>query len=72
MRLEPVELGSFAAWSTPVGAVSVDEHRIEAIEVRQPGWVEELDVRAAGDPVRRGQRLAGVYAPDLLATQQNC
>jgi Cu(I)/Ag(I) efflux system membrane fusion protein len=46
------------------------EHRIEAIEVRQPGWVEELDVRAAGDSVRRGQRLAGVYAPDLLATQQ--
>ena len=30
----------------------------------------ELDVRAVGDSVRRGQRLAGVYAPDLLATQQ--
>jgi Cu(I)/Ag(I) efflux system membrane fusion protein len=50
--------------------VGVDEHRIEAIQVRQPGWVERLDVRAVGDAVRRGERLAGVYSPDLLATQQ--
>jgi Cu(I)/Ag(I) efflux system membrane fusion protein len=70
VRLGAVEQGSFALDVDTVGVVAVDEHRIEAIEVRQPGWVEELDVRAVGDPVRRGQRLAGVYAPDLLATQQ--
>ena len=70
VRLGVVEQGSFARAVDTVGVVAVDEHRIEAIEVRQPGWVEELDVRAAGDSVRRGQRLAGVYAPDLLATQQ--
>lgn len=70
LRLGAVERGNFARAVDTVGAVAVDEHRIEAIEVRQPGWVEELDVRAVGDPVRRGQRLAGVYAPDLLATQQ--
>ena len=70
VRLSPVERGSFARTVDTVGVVAVDEHRIEAIQVRQPGWVEQLDVRAAGDSVRRGQRLAGVYAPDLLATQQ--
>jgi Cu(I)/Ag(I) efflux system membrane fusion protein len=70
VRLSPVERGSFARVVDTVGVVGVDEHRIEAIPVRQPGWVEELDVRAVGDSVRRGQRLAGVYAPDLLATQQ--
>jgi len=70
IRLGVVERGSFARTVDTVGAVAVDEHRIEAIEVRQPGWVEELNVRAVGDSVRRGQRLAGVYAPDLLATQQ--
>lgn len=70
VRLSPVERSSFARVVDTVGVVAVDEHRIEAIQVRQPGWVEQLDVRAAGDPVRRGQRLAGVYAPDLLATQQ--
>ncbi len=70
VRLGPVERGSFARVVDTVGVVAVDEHRIEAIQVRQPGWVEQLDVRAVGDSVRRGQRLAGVYAPDLLAAQQ--
>jgi Cu(I)/Ag(I) efflux system membrane fusion protein len=70
LRLAPVQRENFARTVDTVGMVAVDEHRIEAIEVRQPGWVEDLSVRAVGDPVRRGQRLAGVYAPDLLATQQ--
>src|SRR5258705_6349903 len=70
VRLGAVERGSFTRTVDTVGVVAVDEHRIEAIDVRQPGWVEELNVRAVGDSVRRGQRLAGVYAPDLLATQQ--
>lgn len=70
LRLAKVEQGSFARVVDTVGSVAVDEHRIEAVQVRQPGWVERLDVRAAGDSVRRGQLLAGVYSPDLLATQQ--
>jgi len=70
VRLASVEQGSFALTVDTVGVVGVDEHRIEAIQVRQAGWVERLDVRAVGDSVRRGQRLAGVYSPDLLATQQ--
>jgi Cu(I)/Ag(I) efflux system membrane fusion protein len=70
LRWAKVEQGSFARVVDTVGSVGVDEHRIEAVQVRQPGWVERLDVRAAGDSVRRGQLLAGIYSPDLLATQQ--
>ena len=70
LRFAQVEKGSFALVVEAVGIVGVDEHRIEAIQVRQPGWVERLDVRAVGDAVRRGERLAGIYSPDLLATQQ--
>jgi membrane fusion protein, copper/silver efflux system len=70
IRLGTVEQSSFAREVDTVGLVAVDEHRIEAIQVREPGWVERLDVRAVGDSVRRGQLLAGVYSPDLLATQQ--
>jgi membrane fusion protein, copper/silver efflux system len=70
IRLATVEQSSFARVVDTVGLVAVDEHRIEAIQVREPGWVERLEVRAVGDPVRRGQLLAGVYSPDLLATQQ--
>ena len=70
IRLATVEQSNFARVVDTVGLVAVDEHRIEAIQVRESGWVERLDVRAVGDSVRRGQRLAGVYSPDLLATQQ--
>lgn len=70
LRMAPVEKGSFARGVDTVGLVGVDEHRIEAIQVREPGWVEELHVRAVGDSVRRGQPLAGIYSPELLATQQ--
>src|ERR1700676_5686488 len=70
LRLATVEQRSFARVVDTVGLLAVDEHRIEAIQVRAPGWVERLDVRAVGDAVRRGQLLAGVYSPDLLATQQ--
>jgi Cu(I)/Ag(I) efflux system membrane fusion protein len=70
VRLAKVEQSDFARMVDTVGLVGVDEHRIEAIQVRQAGWVERLDVRAVGDSVRRGQLLAGVYSPDLLATQQ--
>jgi len=70
LRLAKVEQGSFARVVDTVGSVGVDEHRIQAVQVRQPGWIERLDVRAAGDSVRRGQLLAGIYSPDLLATQQ--
>jgi Cu(I)/Ag(I) efflux system membrane fusion protein len=70
IRLATVEQSNFTRVLDAVGLLAVDEHRIEAIQVRAPGWVERLDVRAAGDSVRRGQLLAGVYSPDLLATQQ--
>jgi Cu(I)/Ag(I) efflux system membrane fusion protein len=70
VRLAQVEKGRFAEAIDAVGAVAVDEHRIEAVQVRQGGWVEQLGVRAVGDAVHRGQRLAGIYSPDLLATQQ--
>ena len=70
LRIAPVEQGSLARGVDTVGLVGVDEHRIEAIQVREPGWVEELHVRAVGDAVRRGELLAGIYSPELLATQQ--
>ncbi|GAC1628464.1 MAG: efflux RND transporter periplasmic adaptor subunit [Nevskia sp.] len=70
VRLAKVERMALSREVGAVGAVAVDEHRIEAVQVRAAGWVERLAVRAAGDPVRRGALLASVYAPDLLAAQQ--
>lgn len=70
MRTAEVRTGTFWQRVDAVGSVAVDENRIVAVEARAAGWVERLDVRAVGDAVRRGQVLAGVYAPDLLAAQE--
>jgi Cu(I)/Ag(I) efflux system membrane fusion protein len=70
VRLASVERGRLALTVDTVGLVSVDEHRIQTIQARASGWVEQLHVRAAGDPVRRGQLLAGIYSPELLAAQE--
>jgi Cu(I)/Ag(I) efflux system membrane fusion protein len=53
-----------------VGSVQADERRIVRAEQRSQGWVEKLHVRAVNDPVRAGQVLAEVYAPELLAAQE--
>ncbi len=54
---------------TAVGRVAFDEHQVEAIQTRTAGFVERLYVRAEGDPVKAGQKIADVYSPDLLAAQ---
>ena len=51
------------------GVIAVDEHGIAAVQARAAGWVEHLGVKAVGDPVRRGQRLAAIQSPELLAAQ---
>lgn len=70
VRLASVGQGEFARVVDSVGLVAVDEHGIQAVQVRASGWVEQLAVRAVGDPVQHGQLLAAVYSPDLLAAQQ--
>nr|ART35491.1 A375 [uncultured bacterium] len=70
MRTAAVETGTFWQRIDTVGSVAVDETRIVAVEARAAGWIERLDVRAVGETVKRGQVLAGLYAPDLLAAQQ--
>lgn len=70
IRSVKVERGAFSRKVDAAGAVEVDEHAVYAIESRAAGWVEQLLVRAVGEPVRKGQRVAGVYSPDLFAAQQ--
>lgn len=57
--------GGFAA----VGRVEADERATYAVQTRVPGFVERLLVRAVGEPVSRNQKVAEVYAPELLAAQ---
>ena len=46
-----------------VGFVAYDEDATSHVHARIEGWVEDLRVRAVGDPVRSGQALFEVYGP---------
>ena len=70
IRLEKVTSKSFGESFSAVGRIEPDERRFYAVQTRIPGFVERLSVRAVGDPVAKGQKIAEIYAPEILAAQQ--
>lgn len=70
VRTAQVEKGILARRVDTVGYVRPDEHRIQVVQTRAAGWVERLYVRALNDPVSRGQLLAEIYSPDVLAAEE--
>lgn len=70
IRLEKASTKSFGESFSAVGRIEPDERRFYAVQTRIPGFVERLSVRAVGDPVNKGQKIAEIYAPELLAAQQ--
>ncbi|MDP8994211.1 MAG: efflux RND transporter periplasmic adaptor subunit [Pseudomonadota bacterium] len=51
------------------GRVEFDERLIAEVQTLTPGFVEQLTVRAEGEPIQRGARVASVYSPELLTAQ---
>jgi membrane fusion protein, copper/silver efflux system len=53
-----------------VGRVDYDERKIATVNMKYEGWIEKLYADYTGMQVRKGQPLAEIYSPELLATQQ--
>lgn len=53
-----------------VGTVMPDESRTASVTPKINGFVERLYVNTTGQPVRRGEPLADVYSPELLAAEE--
>lgn len=53
-----------------VGTVMADERRTYRIEARFGGWIERLPADFTGQFVRKGEVLAEIFSPELLAAQQ--
>ncbi len=52
------------------GRVAVDETRVEMITSRIAGRIDRLYVDYTGVPVKKGDHLAEIYSPELVALQQ--
>jgi Cu(I)/Ag(I) efflux system membrane fusion protein len=53
-----------------VGRVAMDERRLHHVHTKYEAYVEKLYVNFIGQMVRKGDHLAALYAPELVATQQ--
>ncbi|HET6527342.1 MAG TPA: efflux RND transporter periplasmic adaptor subunit [Balneolaceae bacterium] len=52
------------------GKVAVDERKISVIPAYFPGRIEELYVNFTGAYIEKGDKLASVYAPELITAQK--
>ena len=69
VRTTKVERGALWKHIRTVGRVQYDETRLAHVHPRAAGWIEGLALRAEGEPVKKGQTLADLYAPDILSAQ---
>ena len=53
-----------------VGRIEADEGRQVTVNTKVEGWIEKLYVETTGSHVQKGEPLAEIYSPELVATQQ--
>lgn len=70
VRTAKVEVRPLSRIIRAVGKVTYNERQLYLINTKVGGWVERLYVKAAGDPIRKGQPLLSIYSPELVSTQR--
>lgn len=70
VRTATVQRGKMTNTVQTVGYVQYDEDRLLHIHPRVEGWIEKLYVKAAGDPVAKGEPIYELYAPTLVNAQE--
>lgn len=70
VRTANVEFTNLDTEISTVGYVQYDEDKLLHIHPRVDGWIEKLYVKAAGNPVEKGQPLYTLYAPQLVNAQE--
>ncbi len=53
-----------------VGSLAYDESRLVTVTTKYPGFVERTYVDRIGQPIRKGQPVFEIYAPELVQTEQ--
>ena len=69
VKLATAELRDLSRTIRTTGRVTADERRVAQVRTKFEGFVDALYVNFTGQAVKRGDALAAIYSPDLLATQ---
>jgi membrane fusion protein, copper/silver efflux system len=70
VRTEQVKLRELIRTVRAAGTVQPDERRLTIVTTKFDGFIEKLLVNATGQSVQSGQPLMHIYAPELVAAQQ--
>lgn len=70
VQTAPATLEKLGRSVRTVGTVVPDETRVRHVHTKIDGWVEKLHINFMGQVVHKGQPILSIYAPELLATQE--
>ncbi len=70
VRTAKVKKGPLIHTIRTYGHITYDETRTGEVSPKVSGWLEKLYVNFTGDMVKKGQPLYEIYAPDLVAAQE--
>lgn len=71
VRIKPAETVRFGRKFRAYGLVDVDTRLQTVVTGRVEGWLEDVKIRAVGDPVRQGMLLFRLYSPELISAQRD-
>jgi RND family efflux transporter MFP subunit len=66
-----VRRGDLAREIRTVGYLEYDQQKMVSVTTKYPGFIEKVYVNYVGEPVRKGQPLFEIYAPELVQTEQD-
>ena len=70
VRVVPASVQPLQKSIRTVGKIEYDERELTTINTKVEGWIEKLYVNFTGVHIKKGQKLADIYSPELWATQQ--
>ncbi|GLS84103.1 efflux RND transporter periplasmic adaptor subunit [Paraferrimonas haliotis] len=70
VKTETVTQGQIPLTIATMGNVNFNQDLVEHVHPRASGWIEQLNAKAEGQWVNKGDVLYSYYSPDLLTAQQ--
>lgn len=70
VKIAEVAVRPFQKTIRTVGRIEYDERKIATVNTKIEGWIEKLYVDYTGRYVKKGEPLAEIFSPELIATQQ--
>jgi membrane fusion protein, copper/silver efflux system len=70
VKIAEVAVRLFQRTIRTVGRIEYDERKIATVNTKIEGWIEKLYVDYTGRYVKKGEALAEIFSPELIATQQ--